>query len=88
MTNEKLKKQFNDLNKLLAQHKKSIDLSEQSINLSMELVLKNANADEIKQAQTHVKTVKTLLSKAKESKSIEGLELEIKNYTKNIKDAR
>lgn len=88
MTNEKLKKQFNDLNKLLAQHKKSIDLSEQSINLSMELVLKNANADEIKEAQTHVKTVKTLLSKAKESKSIEGLELEIKNYTKNITNAR
>ena len=87
MTNEKLKQQFNDLNKLLAQHKKSIDFSEQSINLSMELVLKNANTDEIKEAQTHVKTVKTLLSKAKDSKSIQDLELEIKNYTKNIKNA-
>ncbi len=88
MTNEKLKQQFNDLNKLLAQHKKSIDFSEQAIILSMELVLKNANADEIKQAQTHVKTVKTLLNKAKGTKSIQDLELEIKNYTKNIKDAR
>jgi len=88
MTNEQLQKQFNDLNKLLAQHKKTIDLSEQSIKLSMETVLKNANADESKQAQTHVKTVKTLLNKAKESKSIQDLELEIKNYTKNIKDAR
>ncbi len=88
MTNENLKKQFNDLNKLLAQHKKTIDFAEQSIKLTMESVLKNANANEAKQAQTHVKTVKTLLSKAKESKSIEGLELEIKNYTKNITNAR
>ena len=88
MTNENLKKQFNDLNKLLAQHKKTIDFAEQSINLSMESVLKNANANEAKQAQTHVKTVKTLLNKAKGTKSIQDLELEIKNYTKNIKDAR
>ena len=88
MTNENLKKQFNDLNKLLAQHKKTIDFAEQSIKLSMESVLKNANANEAKQAQTHVKTVKTLLNKAKETKSIQDLEIEIKNYTKNIKDAR
>ncbi len=88
MTNENLKKQFNDLNKLLAQHKKTIDFAEQSIKLSMESVLKNANANEAKQAQTHVKTVKTLLNKAKDTKSIQDLELEIKNYTKNIKDAR
>ncbi len=88
MTNENLKKQFNDLNKLLAQHKKTIDLSEQSIKLSMESVLKNTNADEAKQAQTHVRTVKTLLNKAKNTKEIQDLELEIKNYTKNIKDAR
>ena len=88
MTNEKLKQQFNDLNKLLAQHKKTIDLSEQSIKLSMAAVLKNANADEAKQAQTHVKTVKTLLNKAKNTKDIQDLEIEIKNYTKNIKNAR
>ena len=88
MTNENLKKQFNDLNKLLAQHKKTIDFAEQSIKLSMESVLKNANANEAKQAQTHVKTVKTLLNKAKDTKSIQDLELDIKNYTKNIKDAR
>lgn len=88
MTNEQLQKQFSQLNTLLAQHQKSIDLAEQSLNLSMESVLKKADKTELKQAQTHVKTVKTLLKKAKENKNIEGIETEIKNYTKNLKNAR
>ena len=88
MTNEQLKKQFSQLNALLAQHQKSIDLAEKSLNLSMESVLKKADKTELKQAQTHVKTVKTLLKKAKENKNIEGIETEIKNYTKNLKNAR
>ena len=85
MTNEKLNEQLKQLNEFVVKSNRQIELAEQSVNLSMDAVMNNADATELKQMQSHVAKVKILLNKAKKGKDVEN---EIKQFSKNLKDAR
>tara|TARA_R110000824_G_scaffold324975_1_gene511873 strand:+ start:48 stop:317 length:270 start_codon:yes stop_codon:yes gene_type:complete len=84
MTNEKLNEQLKQLNEFVVKSNKHLDVAEQSVNLSMESVINNADATELKQIQSHVANVKILLNKAKKGKDVES---EIKQFSKNLKNA-
>jgi hypothetical protein len=51
----------------------------------MESVMNNADDTQLKQIQSHVANVKILLNKAKKGKNVES---EIKQFSKNLKNAR
>ncbi len=85
MTNEKLNEQLKQLNEFVVKSNRQIEIAEQSVNLSMDAVMNNADATELKQMQSHVAKVKILLNKAKKGKDVEN---EIKQFSKNLKDAR
>jgi len=84
MTNEKLNKQLKQLNEFVVKSNKHLEIAEHSINLSMDAVMNNADATELKQMQSHVAKVKILLNKAKKGKDVEK---EIKQFSKNLKNA-
>ena len=85
MTNEKLNEQLKQLNEFVVKSNEQLKIAEQSVNLSMDAVMNNADATELKQMQSHVAKVKILLNKAKKGKDVEN---EIKQFSKNLKDAR
>ncbi len=85
MTNEKLNEQLKQLNEFVVKSNRQIEIAEQSVNLSMDAVMNNADATELKQMQSHVAKVKILLNKAKKGKDVEN---EIKQFSKTLKDAR
>ncbi len=85
MTNEKLNEQLKQLNEFVVKSNEHLKIAEQSVNLSMDAVMNNADATELKQMQSHVAKVKILLNKAKKGKDVEN---EIKQFSKNLKDAR
>ncbi len=85
MTNEKLNEQLKQLNEFVVKSNRQIEIAEQSVNLSMDAVMNNADATELKQMQSHVARVKILLNKAKKGKDVEN---EIKQFSKTLKDAR
>ena len=84
MTNEKLNEQLKQLNEFVVKSNKHLEIAEHSINLSMDAVMNNADATELKQIQSHVANVKILLNKAKKGKDVEK---EIKQFSKNLKNA-
>jgi hypothetical protein len=84
MTNEKLNEQLKQLNEFVVKSNRQIEIAEQSVNLSMDAVMNNADATELKQMQSHVANVKILLNKAKKGKDVEN---EIKQFSKNLKNA-
>jgi len=85
MTNEKLNEQLKQLNEFVVKSNRQIEIAEQSVNLSMDAVMNNADDTQLKQMQSHVANVKILLNKAKKGKDVEN---EIKQFSKNLKDAR
>jgi hypothetical protein len=85
MTNEKLNEQLKQLNEFVVKSNRQIEIAEQSVNLSMESVMNNADDTQLKQIQSHVANVKILLNKAKKGKNVES---EIKQFSKNLKNAR
>ena len=85
MTNEKLNEQLKQLNEFVVKSNRQIEIAEQSVNLSMDAVMNSADATQLKQMQSHVARVKILLNKAKKGKDVEN---EIKQFSKNLKDAR
>jgi len=85
MTNEKLNEQLKQLNEFVVKSNRQIEIAEQSVNLSMESVMNNADDTQLKQIQSHVANVKILLNKAKKGKDVES---EIKQFSKNLKNAR
>ncbi len=85
MTNEKLNEQLKQLNEFVVKSNEQLKIAEQSVNLSMDAVMNNADVSELKQMQSHVAKVKILLNKAKKGKDVEN---EIKQFSKNLKDAR
>lgn len=85
MTNEKLNEQLKQLNEFVVKSNRQIEIAEQSVNLSMESVMNNADDTQLKQIQSHVANVKILLNKAKKGKDVEN---EIKQFSKNLKNAR
>ena len=84
MTNEKLNEQLKQLNEFVVKSNRQIEIAEQSVNLSMESVMNNADDTQLKQIQNHVANVKILLNKAKKGKNVES---EIKQFSKNLKNA-
>ena len=84
MTNEKLNEQLKQLNDFVVKSNRHLEVAEKSINLSMDAVMNNADATELKQMQSHVAKVKILLNKAKKGKNVEK---EIKQFSKNLKNA-
>ena len=84
MTNEKLNEQLKQLNDFVVKSNRQLEIAEHSINLSMDAVMNNADATELKQMQSHVAKVKILLNKAKKGKDVEK---EIKQFSKNLKNA-
>jgi len=84
MTNEKLNEQLKQLNEFVVKSNRQIEVAEQSVNLSMESVMNNADDTQLKQIQSHVANVKILLNKAKKGKDVES---EIKQFSKNLKNA-
>jgi len=84
MTNEKLNEQLKQLNDFVVKSNRHLDVAEKSINLSMDAVMNNADTTELKQMQSHVANVKILLNKAKKGKDVEK---EIKQFSKNLKNA-
>ena len=84
MTNEKLNEQLKQLNEFVVKSNRQIEIAEQSVNLSMESVINNADDTQLKQIQSHVANVKILLNKAKKGKDVES---EIKQFSKNLKNA-
>ena len=85
MTNEKLNEQLKQLNEFVVKSNRQIEIAEQSVNLSMDAVMNNADDTQLKQIQSHVANVKILLNKAKKGKDVES---EIKQFSKNLKNAR
>ncbi len=85
MTNEKLNEQLKQLNEFVVKSNRQIEIAEQSVNLSMESVMNNTDDTQLKQMQSHVANVKILLNKAKKGKDVEN---EIKQFSKNLKNAR
>ena len=73
MTNEKLNEQLKQLNDFVVKSNRHIEVAEKSINLSMDAVMNNADATELKQMQSHVAKVKILLNKAKKGKECKRL---------------
>ena len=84
MTNKKLNEQLKQLNEFVVKSNRQIEVAEQSVNLSMESVMNNADDTQLKQIQSHVANVKILLNKAKKGKDVES---EIKQFSKNLKNA-
>jgi len=84
MTNEKLNEQLKQLNEFVVKSNRQIEIAEQSVNLSMDAVMNNADDTQLKQMQSHVANVKILLNKAKKGKDVEN---EIKQFSKNLKNA-
>jgi len=84
MTNEKLNEQLKQLNDFVVKSNRQLEIAEHSINLSMDAVMNNADSTELKQMQSHVAKVKILLNKAKKGKDVEK---EIKQFSKNLKNA-
>mgnify|MGYP003630416981 CR=1 FL=1 len=69
----------------VAQTNKMIAATENTINASMDSLMKNANSNELKSIQKQVMQVKSLLVKAKSGKNVD---VEISNIANNINNGR
>jgi len=84
MNAEKLNEQLKQLNDFVVKSNESLDVAEQSINLSMDAALVNIDENDRKKVQSQMMQIKMLLNKAKKGKNIDK---EVKQFTKNIKNA-
>ena len=84
MNAEKLNEQLKQLNDFVVKSNESLDVAEQSINLSIDAALVNIDENDRKKVQSQMMQIKMLLNKAKKGKNIDK---EVKQFTKNIKNA-
>tara|TARA_R110001606_G_scaffold391507_1_gene559658 strand:- start:1192 stop:1449 length:258 start_codon:yes stop_codon:yes gene_type:complete len=85
MTNNQLTKQLEQLKSFVVQSNEQVKVAEQSVNLSIEALMNNTEAKDIKTVQSHVINLKKLLNKAKKGENIQN---EVDTFTKTIKNAR
>ncbi len=85
MTNEQLTKQLEQLKSFVVQSNEQVKVAEQSVNLSIEALMNNTEAKDLKTVQGHVINLKKLLNKAKKGENIQN---EVDTFTKTIKNAR
>jgi hypothetical protein len=85
MTNENLNDQLKQLSEMVVKSNEQIEIAEKSVNLSMDLIMNNSDATQMKEVQSHVARVKILLNKAKKGKNVEK---QIKQFSKTLKNAR
>lgn len=69
----------------VAQTNKMIAATENTVNASMDSLMKNANSNELQSIQKQVMQVKSLLVKAKSGKNVD---VEISNIANNINNGR
>lgn len=80
-----LQDSLNTLKDTVAQTNKMIAATENTINASMDSLMKNANSNELQSIQKQVMQVKSLLVKAKTGQNVDA---EISNIANNINNGR
>lgn len=80
-----LQDSLNTLKDTVAQTNKMIAATENTINASMDSLMKNANSNELQSIQKQVMQVKSLLVKAKTGQNVD---VEISNIANNINNGR
>ena len=80
-----LQDSLNTLKDAVAQTNKMIAATENTINASMDSLMKNANSTELQSIQKQVMQVKSLLVKAKTGQNVD---VEISNIANNINNGR
>jgi len=80
-----LQDSLNTLKDTVAQTNKMIAATENTINASMDSLMKNANSTELQSIQKQVMQVKSLLVKAKTGQNVD---VEISNIANNINNGR
>lgn len=85
MKNENLKKTFEQLSSLVVQTNQLIESTELNINKSLDLLMNQSNPKDFQMIQSHVKNIKTLMTKAKKG---ENVDKELKTFENNIKNGR
>ena len=80
-----LENSLNNLKATVQQANAKLKATENSINATMDALMKNANPQELKSIQKNVISIKTLMNKAKKGENVDA---EISSIAKTINNGR